>query len=511
VARRLARHPGGRALGDHRGVGLRQVNVHEPDRLPRPADARHLSPARRRRLHALRQRARRDPQPPDRLRLPELQPARAVDGARERGPPHDLRQRALRRAAPARARAARGCRSARPRAAHAEPALRRAAAARRDRARPRERALAAPRRRADRQPRHALEHRDHGALPAAAPGTAPHDRRGHARTPHRRLHRAHRQLPRRADRLGRTAGTVPARHGGRTRMNFLWMTVVTALRAIRRNVLRSALTMLGVIIGVAAVLTMVSIGRGANAAVQQQIASLGNNLIMVIPGATTANGVHSSSGSAASITVADATAIAKENPAVADVAWAKRDVVQVVYGNQNWATAAHGVPPTYLSVRDWPLSAGRFFDQRDDAGASAVAVLGPKILGTVDMIVVSAVSADALPGVERQIRTFLRERHRIPPGQDDDFTVRDLNEIAEASKNASEVMMNLLLSVASVSLLVGGIGIMNIMLVSVTERTREIGVRLAVGARTGHILLQFLVEATALSLVGGAVGRVVGS
>ena len=354
-------------------------------------------------------------------------------------------------------------------------------------------------------------------------------------------------------------------------MNLLWMTVVTALRALRRNVLRSALTMLGVIIGVAAVLTMVSIGRGANAAVQQQIQSLGNNLVMLIPGATTANGVHSGSGSAASLTVADATAITKECPAVADVAWAKRQVVQVVYGSQNWATAAQGVAPSYLSVRDWPLGAGRFFDQQDDAGAKPVAVLGQtvvdqlfaagedpigaiirlknvpfevigvlarkgqtawgqdqddvvlmpfltaerrvlgtKILGTVDMIVVSAVSADALPGVERQIRTFLRERHRIPPGQDDDFTVRDLNEIAEASKNASEVMMNLLLSVASVSLLVGGIGIMNIMLVSVTERTREIGVRLAVGARTGHILLQFLVEATALSLVGGAVGLVVG-
>jgi len=145
-------------------------------------------------------------------------------------------------------------------------------------------------------------------------------------------------------------------------MNFFWMTVVTALRAIRRNVLRSALTMLGVIIGVAAVLTMVSVGRGANAAVQKQIESLGNNLIMIIPGATTANGVHSSSGSAVSITVADATAISKECPAVAEVAWAKRDVVQVVYGSQNWATAAHGVPPSYLAVRDWPLSAGRFFD-----------------------------------------------------------------------------------------------------------------------------------------------------
>src|SRR5262245_3831092 len=350
-------------------------------------------------------------------------------------------------------------------------------------------------------------------------------------------------------------------------MNLFWMTVVTALRAIRRNLLRSVLTMLGVIIGVAAVITMVSIGRGANAAVQQQIQSLGNNLVMIIPGATTANGVHSGSGSAASLTVSDATTLAKENPAITEVAWAKRQAVQVVYGNQNWLTAAHGVPPSYLSVRDWPLSAGRFFDQADDAAANPVAVLGQtvvdllfapgedpigatirvknvpfevigvlarkgqtawgqdqddvvlmpfltaerrvlgtEILGTVDMIVVAAATADALPRVEKQTRAFLRERHRIQPGHDDDFTVRDLNEIAEASKNASEVMTNLLLSIASVSLLVGGIGIMNIMLVSVTERTREIGVRLAVGARARHILLQFLVEATALSLVGGAAG-----
>src|SRR5213595_2374442 len=276
---------------------------------------------------------------------------------------------------------------------------------------------------------------------------------------------------------------------------------------------------------------------------------------MIIPGATTASGVHMSSGSAASLTVADATAITKECPAVSDVAWAKRQVVQVVYGSQNWATPAQGVPPSYLAVRDWPLSAGRFFDQRDDAGANPVAVLGQtvvdqlfapgedplgamirvknvpfevigvlarkgqtawgqdqddvilmpfltaerrvlgtQILGTVDMIVSAAATADVLPKVEPQIRALLRERHRIPAGQDDDFTVRDLNEIAEASKNASAVMMNLLLSVASVSLLVGGIGIMNIMLVSVTERTREIGVRLAVGARSGHILFQFLVE-----------------
>jgi putative ABC transport system permease protein len=354
-------------------------------------------------------------------------------------------------------------------------------------------------------------------------------------------------------------------------MNLLWMTVVTALRALRRNLLRSLLTMLGVIIGVAAVVTMVSVGRGADAAVQQQIQSLGNNLLMIIPGATTANGVRSGWGAASTLTVADATAIIKDCPAVADLTWMKRQLVQVVYGNQNWSTSAQGVTPSYPQVRSWPLASGRFFDEKDEAGASPVAVLGQtvidhlfdpgedpigavirvknvpfevigvlsrkgqtgwgqdqddiiimpfstaerrvlgtQILGTVDMIFASTATADAIPEAERQIRALLHERHRTPPGQDDDFTVRDLNEIAEASKSASEVMTNLLLSVASVSLLVGGIGIMNIMLVSVTERTREIGVRLAVGARTWHILLQFLVEATALSLVGGGAGVVLG-
>jgi putative ABC transport system permease protein len=354
-------------------------------------------------------------------------------------------------------------------------------------------------------------------------------------------------------------------------MSLFWTTAVTALRALRRNKLRSALTMLGIVIGVAAVVTMVSIGRGADAAVQQQIRSLGNNLLMVIPGATTANGVRSGWGSASTLTVADASAIVKDCPAVANVAYAKRQLVQVVYGNQNWSTSAQGVTPPYANVRDWPVGAGRFFDQRDEAGANAVAllgqtvvdhlfepgedavgatirvknvpfevigvltrkgqtswgqdqddvvlmpfstaerrVLGTQILGTVDMIFGSTASADAVPEAERQIRTLLHERHRTPPGQEDDFTVRDLNEIAEASKSASQVMTSLLLSVASVSLLVGGIGIMNIMLVSVTERTREIGIRLAVGARTDHILLQFLVEAATLSLAGGAAGVLLG-
>jgi putative ABC transport system permease protein len=354
-------------------------------------------------------------------------------------------------------------------------------------------------------------------------------------------------------------------------MNVLWMTLVTALRALRRNKLRSALTMLGIIIGVGAVITMVSIGRGADAAVQKQIQSLGNNLLMVVPGATTANGVRSGGGSASTLTLADATAIGRECPAVGDLAWVKRQVVQVVYGSQNWSTSAQGVPPSYHLVRDWPVREGRFFDEREAGMAATVAllgqtvvdnlfapgedplgatirvkgvpfqvigvlaakgqtswgqdqddvilmpfptaerrVLGTLILGTVDMVFVSTPTPAEIPEAERQIRSLLHDRHRIQPSQDDDFTVRNLNEIAEASRMASQVMTNLLLSVASISLLVGGIGIMNIMLVSVTERTREIGVRMAVGAKTRHILVQFLVEAIVVSMVGGAVGVLLG-
>ena len=354
-------------------------------------------------------------------------------------------------------------------------------------------------------------------------------------------------------------------------MTVLWMTVLTALRALRRNKLRSALTMLGIIIGVAAVVTMVSIGRGADAAVQQQIKSLGNDLLMIVPGATTASGVRGGFGTVSTLTAADGAAIARECPAVAEVAWSKRALVQVVYGNANWSTSGQGVPPSYHLVRDWPLSAGRFFTEREQAGATPVAVLGQtivdnlfaggedpigaiirvknvpfevigvlerkgqtswgqdqddvllmpfstaerrtlgtQILGTVDMIYVQAVASDEVSAAEQQIDELLRERHRIQPGEDADFTVRNLNEVAEASKMASQVMSNLLLSVASISLLVGGIGIMNIMLVSVTERTREIGIRMAVGARTRHILVQFLVEAIVVSTIGGMIGVLAG-
>ncbi len=354
-------------------------------------------------------------------------------------------------------------------------------------------------------------------------------------------------------------------------MTVLWMTVLTAMRALRRNKMRSILTMLGIIIGVAAVITMVSIGRGADAAVQQQIKSLGNNLLTIVPGATTASGVRGGWGTASTLTVADGTAIARECPAIADVSWIKRQVVQVVYGNANWSTQGQGVTPAYENVRDWPVVSGRFFDEREQASAAPVAVLGQtvvdnlfgagedpigatirlkgvpfevigvltrkglttwgsdqddvimmpfttaerralgtQILGVVDMIFASTASEADLDEGTRQIKELLHERHRIQPGHDDDFTVRNLNEIAEASRSASEVMTNLLLSVASISLIVGGIGIMNIMLVSVTERTREIGIRMAVGARKRHILIQFLVEATFVATVGGLIGVGVG-
>jgi putative ABC transport system permease protein len=354
-------------------------------------------------------------------------------------------------------------------------------------------------------------------------------------------------------------------------MTVLWMTVVTALRALRRNKLRSALTMLGIIIGVAAVITMVSIGRGADAAVQQQIQSLGNNLLTIVPGFTTANGVRSGWGTSSTLTVADGIAIGRECPAVAEVGWIKRQLVQVVYGSANWNTSGQGVTASYQTIRDWPVVAGRFFDERESAGAMPVAlvgqtvvrnlfgpgedpvgatirvknvpfevigvlaekgqttwgqdqddvvlmpfttaerrVLGTQILGTVDLAYASTANAEDMAEAEHEITALLRERHHIQPGQDDDFTVRNLNEIAEASKMASQVMTNLLFSVASISLIVGGIGIMNIMLVSVTERTREIGIRMAVGARTRHILVQFLVEAIVVSAIGGVVGVALG-
>jgi ABC-type antimicrobial peptide transport system permease subunit len=349
------------------------------------------------------------------------------------------------------------------------------------------------------------------------------------------------------------------------------MTARTALRALRRNKLRSALTMLGIVIGVAAVIVMVSIGQGASEAVRAQIQSLGTNLMMVVPGATTSAGVRSGAGGVSTLTREDAKAIAAECSAVSDVAWMKRQIGQVIQGELNWSTQIQGVSPGYFSVRDWRVESGAVFGPRDEESANRVTllgrtvvenlfgpgedpvgatirikdvpfrvigvlsrkgqttwgqdqddtvvipfstaerrVLGSQILGMVDMIFVSASSAANVLVASEQIASLLRQRHRIAPGATDDFTVRNLNEMALAQESASRVMEKLLLWVASISLLVGGIGIMNILLVSVTERTREIGIRMAVGAKRRHILLQFLVEAVALSGAGGLVGVVLG-
>jgi putative ABC transport system permease protein len=349
------------------------------------------------------------------------------------------------------------------------------------------------------------------------------------------------------------------------------MTLRTALRALWRNRLRSALTMLGIVIGVAAVIAMVSIGQGADAAVQSQIRSLGTNLLMIVPGATTSAGVRSGWGGVSTLTAADAAAIRRECPAVAEVTHFRREVSQVVFANQNWSTAVQGATPSFFVVREWALAAGQAYSARDEETAARVAVLGqtvvemlfgvgqdpigstiriknvpfrvigvlePKgqtmwgqdqddvvlvpfktaerrlrgaeIVGMVDMIHVTAVDGDHVEDASRQMSTVLRRRHRIQPGEDDDFTIRSMSDMARASQMASQVMSNLLLSVAAISLVVGGIGIMNILLVSVTERTREIGIRMAVGAKGRHILLQFLVEAATLGMIGGALGVLLG-
>ncbi len=354
-------------------------------------------------------------------------------------------------------------------------------------------------------------------------------------------------------------------------MRLLIVTVRIALRALRRNTLRSLLTILGIIIGVAAVIAMVSIGQGASVAVQEQIARMGNNMLVILSGSVTQGGVRTGAGGRSTLRVGDAKAMQRECPAVGAVTYIRRQVQQVVVGNQNWSTSIFGVTPEYQTVRDWPLVAGRFLTKQDDESGATVAVLGqtvvenlfgpgqnpldqvirinnvpfrvvgiltPKgqstqgsdqddtvlmpfttaerkvmgaaMLGTVGSIMVSAVSPELIPEAERQIKALLRERHRLKSNQDDDFMIRNLADVAATAQSTSQSMSILLASVASVSLLVGGIGIMNIMLVSVTERTREIGIRMAVGAKHRDILTQFLLEAVVLSTLGGIFGVVLG-
>jgi putative ABC transport system permease protein len=354
-------------------------------------------------------------------------------------------------------------------------------------------------------------------------------------------------------------------------MKLLRVTLRLALSALRRNPLRSALTALGVVIGVAAVIAMVSVGAGASAAVQAQIQNLGTNIVMVMPGATTVGGVRSGAGGVNTLTTGDAKALARDLADLGDVAWVKRDIAQVAYGNRNWSTGIQGSPPSFLDVRDWRLRAGRSFSQSEEDSAAKVALLGQTVvdnlfapgedplgatvrvknvpflvvgvlgrkgqtgwgqdqddvvivpfttaerrvvgtetLGTVNQIIVSLHDAAATDAAEAQIRDLVRTRHRIPEGQEDDFTLRSMREMFEASLMTSRVMSQLLAAIASISLLVGGIGIMNTLLVSVTERTREIGIRLAVGAKARHVLMQFLVESTVLSLTGGVLGTLLG-
>ena len=343
-----------------------------------------------------------------------------------------------------------------------------------------------------------------------------------------------------------------------------------AVRALRVNKLRSILTMLGIIIGVAAVIAMVSVGSGAQARIAEQIQSLGSNMLVVLSGSINQGGVRMGSGSQLTITEEDAWAIQREVAGVHAAAPAMRGGGQVVWGNLNWSTTIQGATPEFFEARDWPVVVGQPFGQEAVDGATKVALLGQTVarnlfadqdavgqvirikkvpftvvgvldkkgqttwgqdqddvvivpfstaerrvlgtafLGTVNMILVSSpTSADAVQA-EGDIARLLRVRHRTPAGEEDDFTVRSMRELFAASLMASQVMTRLLAAIASISLLVGGIGIMNILLVSVTERTREIGVRLAVGAKARHILLQFLVEAIVLSTAGGMLGTLLG-
>lgn len=341
---------------------------------------------------------------------------------------------------------------------------------------------------------------------------------------------------------------------------------IVGLKAIARNKLRSFLTMLGIVIGVGCVIAVVAIGNGATKSVENTINSLGTNFIMIFPGASTSSGARMFTGSS-TLTPEDADAIKNECPAVAYVSPMVRAAAQLVAGELNWGTSIQGVGVDYPLIRSWNLSQGDFFTDADIKAAAKVAVLGQtvvdnlfpngeavgqvvriknvpfKVVGIlekkggnmmgqdqddtvivpyttamkrlsgktrIDMLQVSAAGADQVQEAQNEIDSLLRQRHRIPPNGDADFQMRSQEEIAQAQNQQMSILRNLLLAIAAISLLVGGIGIMNIMLVSVTERTREIGIRMAIGAKGRHVLLQFLFEAITLAIVGGVIGVVLG-
>jgi len=354
----------------------------------------------------------------------------------------------------------------------------------------------------------------------------------------------------------------------------VWAPFRIALRALAANTLRSVLTMLGIIIGVAAVITMIAVGRGATQRVQEQMKGLGSNIMLVLPGGVSQAGVRLGAQTRQRLTEEDALAIALEIPEVQVAAPTSRTSGQLVYGNTNWGTSIIGVNNDYLEARDWPLASGRLFDAAELAGSAKVAWIGATVarelfgeqdpveqmirVRNIPMTVVGVLSAkgqnsmgqdqdDAImiplstlrnriwggdatsrlkrvggisvkvlegrdmKAVEEAIRDLLRQRFKVQPGGEDPFQVRNLTEILQAQEESSRIMTLLLAAVAGISLVIGGIGIMNIMLVSVTERTREIGLRMAVGARARDILAQFLIEAVTLSLIGGALGVLLGA
>ncbi len=352
-------------------------------------------------------------------------------------------------------------------------------------------------------------------------------------------------------------------------MNLL-QTLRVAGRALNRNKMRSFLTTLGIVIGVSAVIAMVAIGEGAKKRVQDAFASMGADLLIVLPGTTTRGGAFGGFGSMPTLTWDDLRAMRAEIPSVRAAAVQLRSTAQVLSEDQNWTTSVNGTSPEFFDIRSWPVASGALFTASDVDGGTKVAVLGKtvsdklfgegvdpvgltvrvknipfqvvgvlapkgqspmgqdyddvvfvpqsaflaKIQGGLQKYISGAIMVGAAPGqtarAERQITDLLRDRHRVPPGGDDDFSIRNLTEMAGAQQQGVSTITTLLAAIAAVSLVVGGIGIMNIMLVSVTERTREIGIRMAVGARPRDILAQFLVEALTLAVAGGAIGVVLG-
>jgi putative ABC transport system permease protein len=350
---------------------------------------------------------------------------------------------------------------------------------------------------------------------------------------------------------------------------YLGAILAESLRAMAMNRLRTALAMLGMIIGVAAVVLMLAVGRGAQLTVEQSIASMGSNLFIVLSGGATSGGLRTGAGTIPTLTLKDAEALA-QLPSVKAVAPTYQGSAQMVYGSNNWSTLVYGSTPDYFAVRGWNFEAGHGFDDSDVRGATRVVVLGKTVAenlfgeedpigkmiriknspfrviglleakgqsldgrdqddtamvpvttaqrklfgnpfpGTVRYISVQAVSAEAMTEAEREMIQLLRQRHRLNERAENDFTIRNLTASAQAEAASAEAMSFMLGAIASISLLVGGIGIMNIMLVSVTERTREIGIRMAIGAHRGDILSQFLLEAVVICVAGGLIGVVLG-